>query len=1122
MKNIYLSIIFIILTNSLFAQFTDDFSDGDFTQNPQWIGQVDSFIVNSNEQLQLNATTSGTSYLATASSIMDDIQWQFKVKLSFSPSGNNNVRIFLTSDNSDLSADLNGYFVNIGESLSNDGIDLYRKDGSDTTIIIDGTPGTAASGGTFTIKITRDNSGNWTLYSDANGGEDFVVEGTVNDNTYQSCNYFGVFCKYTSSNINKFYFDDFYVGPIIYDTIPPTIQYLNVKNENTIHIDFSESVDPATVQNTSNYSINNGIGNPDTVIFNQNNCDLIFSNNFSLGEYYQLNISGISDNSGNIMQTYDTIFQYTDILPDFIVINEIMADPLPQYALPKAEYIELYNTSNYTLNADSIKLKVGDITKLIPAFKLQPNSYVILCNTEDTAELSVYGRTIGIVNFPALNNSGQTLSIFDENNVLINTVSYSDLWYNDEIKKDGGWSLEKIDPNNNCSGSSNWTASVSDLGGTPGTINSVYAGNIDTVSPKTYQLVTASNNSLIIKFNEEIYYDSLISVNNYNIQGFNIIDISALDNNKSVNIVLNQNFQSESNYQIQIKHLPDLCGNVLHDTLIDFNYYEAQKFDLVINEIMADPTPTVYLPDAEYVEIYNRSSQKISLHNWTFYYGNYSATIPDCSIQPDSFIILCKITVANLLKDYGTVVGLSNFNLLTSGELLSLADAQGNIIHSVNYNNTWYKDEQKADGGWSLEQIDPDNPCGGYNNWQASDDTKGGTPGKENSVKGVNADITAPKMLRAFISSNNSISLEFSESVLTDSLTNNSFFVTPDIGNSTAYNVATADNTKFDINFANNFEHNKIYTLHLTTILTDCSGNQIDTTQTIQIAYASETEAQDVVINEIMPYPKDGGVDYIEIYNRSNKVLDLYELKLANKKDGEIDVVKNISTEHILFFPKQYYLLSKSGRIVKSQYQTITDDNFIDMATLPSYSSDNGIVVLLNLSLQVIDEVEYDESMQYPLLVSNKGVSLERINPNVPSNYKDNWHSASEEAGFGTPGYKNSQYNENPDAESGISLDKETFSPDNDGFDDVLGINYKFNKEGYVGSIFIFDSNGRLVKTIADNELLGTAGTFIWNGIDDRNNKVKIGTYILVAKVYDLDGNIKSYKKAFVVAGFIK
>jgi flagellar hook assembly protein FlgD len=145
---------------------------------------------------------------------------------------------------------------------------------------------------------------------------------------------------------------------------------------------------------------------------------------------------------------------------------------------------------------------------------------------------------------------------------------------------------------------------------------------------------------------------------------------------------------------------------------------------------------------------------------------------------------------------------------------------------------------------------------------------------------------------------------------------------------------------------------------------------------------------------------------------------------------------------------------------------------------------------------------------------------LERIDYNRPSNDNTNWHSAAEDVGFATPGYENSQYKK-VEITDGISISPETFSPDNDGVDDVLNISYQFAEAGYVANIVIYDAKGRLIKNLLLNELLGTKGTFSWDGINENNEKAAIGIYIIYFEAFKLNGETKKFKKTGVLGGHL-
>ncbi|MCS7078363.1 MAG: hypothetical protein NZ455_16750, partial [Bacteroidia bacterium] len=234
-----------MLCKIFYAQVTDNFSDGNFTSSPAWVGDVGNFIVNTSFQLQSNASTAGNSSLATANTSINNTEWNVWIRFAFSPSTSNFCRFYLVSNQSDLKTPLNGYYVQLGGSTgSTDTISLYRQTGSVRTRIIAGIPGTVAkSNNLVRLKVTRDNIGNWELLADTTGtGAYFVSQGTAFDNTHTTTSYVGWYCQYTISNATKFYLDDLYVGPIIVDTTPPELLSATVVSPTEIDLLFNENL----------------------------------------------------------------------------------------------------------------------------------------------------------------------------------------------------------------------------------------------------------------------------------------------------------------------------------------------------------------------------------------------------------------------------------------------------------------------------------------------------------------------------------------------------------------------------------------------------------------------------------------------------------------------------------------------------------------------------------------------------------------------------------------------------------------------------------------------------------------------------------------------------------------
>jgi hypothetical protein len=190
------------------------------------------------------------------------------------------------------------------------------------------------------------------------------------------------------------------------------------------------------------------------------------------------------------------------------------------------------------------------------------------------------------------------------------------------------------------------------------------------------------------------------------------------------------------------------------------------------------------------------------------------------------------------------------------------------------------------------------------------------------------------------------------------------------------------------------------------------------------------------------------------------------------------------------------------------------------MDDFPSFNNDDGIVVLSKQNdTSFIDRMIYTVDMHFQLLNSTDGVSLERINFDRSALDRSNWNSAASTVGFATPGYRNSQFAELSETQEGdLVIGPEVFSPDNDGYDDVVTAYYSFEKPGFTGSLSIFDQKGRLVKTLIKSALFGTEGIISWDGITDSNTKASIGMYILYLEAFNTSGAIVKLKKPVVVA----
>ena len=835
-----------------YAQITDGFTDGNFTLNPNWIGSDTKFEVNNSFQLHSKSTTSDSIFLVLENKLdfQNSVEWHFWMKHSFSPSSNNFSRFYLITNVLDLKSNPDGYYLQFGETGTNDAIRLFKRKNSISTQICAGTIGAISTNFIASIKVVREPSGEWLIYSDFNGGENYILEASAIDNAQVSGKYSGVYCQFTKTYATKFYYDNFYLGPKVVDKTPPTCQQIQVLDNKHLKLTFSETIDSISANNPENYSFVN---------------------------------------------------------------------------------------SNYSI------LKAS--------------------------------RTINV------------------------------------------------------------TSSV-------------------------------------------------------------ILELDAA-------------LQNATNYTINISQIADLSGNLMLPETKNVYYIIAEKpekGEVIINEIMSNPSPVVGLPEIEYIEIYNKSNKYFNLENWMLTDGTSKGKIASAWLGPHEYKVLCSTSGLPFLNP---AVGVTSFpSLNNSGDKITLMDTLGNRLDEVDYELSWYKFDGKSTGGISLERINPFHPCSDASNWKASTHPDGGSPNEQNSAYDTLPNFSPIEISALNVISDTLLEVHFSKQVDTNLVFDNEVIISPEMN----WKSISFNNNTLQIAFPSSIEKSKEFVLKLSN-LKDC-WLQVNSTQAT-FANTENIEKNDLIFNEILFNPYPDGTDFIELYNNSEKWINLKNLELYTIEKGELSNPKIIQQNWILK-PHELVFLTPSI-IAQEKFYSKTNMSRGIQIPIPSMNNDSGTVILM-YNQQQIDKISYNEEWHFSLFKDKKGKSLERINAFGKTSDQQNWFTSAETSGFATPGEINSHVISFNNL-SKVSISSTTISPDNDGFEDFVELKIVDVNPNTSASMTVFSTNGVEVARPIKNELIAQNTSLIWDGLDEKKQKLPIGIYIIFIQIFDISsGKMNEHTLPIVIA----
>lgn len=913
------------------------------------------------------------------------------------------------------------------------------------------------------------------------------------------------------------------------DDIKPEVRLVTYHGADSLNVIFTKNLDEASMTSLDNYSMSGDLSVQTIRQRSGREVGISLSGNMENGSDYTISFENIADPFGNVIADTSVTFTYFDVTEaraENIFINEFMFRPPSGYT----RYVELYNSSdqgvsvqNWTISNDTGNRQNITSNRLI----IPPDSFLVILPSVDLQSIFPDMNSVVLSNMPATKSGGDDIVIRDAEGVVLDSISYQPNWGGN------GVSLERISREVSGIFRDNWANSPALEFGTPGARNQVEP---DTETPVVLDAFPENPNVIRLIFSKVMDEESASDLSNYSLSGAS--NITAVNwQRRQVFLTIQPDLEADENYTLEIEPISDLFGNQSEQTSVNISLVTTQdavERDVVINEFLYRPLEGEV---TRFVELYNRSDKNVNLNQWIIGRGTGSpatitrGTAPDGAalpiiLEPEEHIIITGNS--DWIPDGVRSVVLSSFPSLSSlGDAIFIRDNDGQLVDSLNYRNSWGGNE----AGLSVERIDPNGASNDPSNWRSS--PSGFSAGRQNVA--FEPVTTEPELIFAGITADGNIRIRTNRFVNIDdetefSIGNRSLQVL-DYSRFRGNNIILSLPNNSSVLNAIDLNPDEDEMLNIRN-LGDFSGN---VAESVSLPIARRMQEGDVVINEFLYQPlsatdsRSAQSEFVEFYNTRDYAISMEGFFIHDEPDPDGSISRIVAENtNGAWIPSGGYLVLHAdpapvfadSRIARFFELEESRQFYRASRNSLSLSTTGDEIYLADSTGTVIDFLRYLPSWHNPNRVDVRGVSLERINPFGDSNNPDNWSSSTRDRGA-TPGQENTIFSIPTDfsEDAGVVMEPNPFSPDGDGFEDNLFINYTLDEPDYLLRVRIFDRYGRLVKTLADGQIAGLQGTLIWDGMKDDGSSNRIGIYVVLFEAYNsATGRNQTFKETVVLA----
>lgn len=1107
----------------------------------------------------------GSARLSTRESY-PAVYWEWYVRQDFSPSNNNRAFIYLNADSGSMDEQTRGWVVRTGENGTPKHFRLFRHEqgGIRTEILKSDITVEAETGYRIRVLITPNRKIH--LYVGRGRSSTPLLQtetALLPDDQALPDGHFGMRTRYTATRSDQFYFSDVWIADALpdpgitdIDTPGPSDQafmdnspWQPDSNATIIRVTFNMPPDPSHLA-TSTFQLGDGT-RPDAIQCpHPQACLLLFEDGLISGEYLLLT------------KSYETIYGQVsdpgkhsfliagDARAGDVILNEFMYRP----PSGTPSYVELLNTSTNIINLRHWRLQRRAVStepvRLISAEDvfLHPGQYLVLAADDGLKDGMPDARNIHVMEaFPRFNiASSDDIRLFSGSGAIIDSLQYHPSSWGGS-----GRALERRSPIVPSWIPLNWEESRSPAGGTPGYPNTAAPPDSP---PEMIHIEYSNPDRIVLSFSRWLESGSVSDAgvihlettahdgssgtgSGYSFKSLQKNGISyttMMADEKTVLVLPDTPLKHGKSYRIRVSGIRDLFGTPMRPAEQRFTYYdivEATPHDVILNELL-------YRPDhghrRRFVEILNRSDMVFDLRGWKIgrRLGSpvdlFQHTLPEpVYLVPGAKMVISEPGLIPA-DDSVRLVELTAFPSLSRfGDQVYLLSAGGITADSLSYSPEWGGNRD----GVSLERIDPDGASGDPANWREHPESH--SAGLRNHhFNNTPSPVTLDFAVKV---DDRDIRLYFSRFVSDESLSSVALDGHPLalLPSDTAFN---RDLPTFSSVFL--FRSSKpIDRRHARITVSGVRDYAGRPGRNLEAPLVFVPEPGDMIINEVMYQPvsdrygnRPDQSEYVELLNRSEIYLSIEQLYLHDQPDKNNGVQKLIPKETALLSlaPGEYLVLHADTsvdfhgtRIYRAFSQAVSEaDRFvrIDRLTLGLSTQGDRLYVSTG-NRRILDSLWFDPGWHNPNLPDVSGISLERIDRYISTQDRTNWTSSASPLG-GTPGTSNSVTVAAFDvAEYGLSLGPNPFSPNSDGVDDHLVIQYHLDDPDYLMHVRIFDRQGRLVRTLTDGEHAGRSGMLIWDGRTDRGLMNRTGLYIIHFEAFNYSANRKkTFREVAVLA----